>query len=700
MGTLWILGLFPAHAGQDAPDQPAQVALADDPIADAARTLLDATLPADRRVSAARLLLGEEPFRDGLSLRNPPGIREHPVARVLLDGSDPVGQESVLRAIAEFVPAPRLLWPVVAPATTDAAGVDAPVVTGAIAAFGTADAVIHLFRLCDPAREQALREAASEAVQRMVGERFSSPDEAWAWYQERRDRPRIEWTDLIRRVQEAHLRSAQARADAAERRLVSIARRLWVRTPEDERTATLDEYLSSSVEPLRALAIELIRERIASGRPIAESTVAIMLDQLDDPLPRVRADAAMLVAQVAPQSAGVRVLRALQQETDAGVAEQLLIAIGRWPSPEAVEPTLDWLGRGGRVSLAAAEAAAALQREGLITDDEQRARLLDALRALDDPAINGGACRLLVELGDETDLARVIGFLAGERASLRLSAAHALTASSSAVDALLEAARHDQNLASAAIRAILVHRRDAAGIQHLRLLESVAQEEAVRAQREILAEIPFDDALLLVRANRDDACRFADDLRVVVAAEEARRSEEAASAPGVDGTEPPSTQPADETHTTNEDGEETAEPEAKKEDDPLDHARFEWASALLECGRAESALQVLEGIETRSTPLVAMRARTLIRLGNLEDALEWSADPVLWLDELARADGQDRSEALAAFMLDRMRSDLSEEQIVLVRSAIPSQGEPTPTDIPEDDTGQNTDAEADGGGTP
>ncbi len=688
--SLLILGPAATYAQQEsAGDLPPPHTPDVDPVTEAERILLDRSQPQEVRVEAARTLLEREPFSGEVLLSDLPAVREHPIARVLLDASDPQGQESVLQAIGGLVPAPRLLWPIVAQATGDDPPLAPEVIVRAVAAFGTGDAAVSLFRMCDPARPEDVRVAASRAVGEMVGERFASPEAAWGWYQQRRDWPRLQWTDLLRRVREARLHEALARAESTERRLVAIARRLWVRTPEEERTPTLDEFLSSSIEPLRALAIELIREQIASGRPIAESTIAIVLDQLDSPQARVRADAAILVAQAAPQSAGARVLRALQRETDARVAEQLLMAIARWPSPEAVEPTLRWLAGGGRVSLAAAEAAAVLQREGLLAGDEQIARLLGTLRALDDAAINGGACRLLVELGDAQDLARVIGFLSCERASLRLAAAQALVSSPSAVDALLEAAHRDQNLAPPAMRAVLLHRRDESGIRDLRGLEAIASEEAVAAQREILAELALEPALRLAQAYRTDACRFADDLQVIVSAEQARRSAARDAASPGDEMEPPGGGGDD----TN--GAAPVADERPAEGDLLDRARLDLASALLACGRPESALQALAGLADDFDQVAPLRARALIRLGNLEEAMRQSRDASLWLDELLHAGGQERETVLASFILDHMGGDLSEEQIAAVRRAAP----PAPDTEQPGSGGASDEAEsADAGG--
>jgi len=698
--SLLILGPVAAHAQPDAGDDLSPPPSPEvDPLTRAERTLLDRSAPVDARAEAARILLAHEPFSGEILLGDLPAVRDHPLARILLDPGDPEGRESVLRAIGGLMPPPRLLWPVVAQATAEDPLPAPEVAVQAIAAFGTGDAAIHLFRMCDPARSRDVRRAASRTVAEMVAESFKSPDDAWAWYQQRRDWPRLQWTDLLRRVREVRLHEALARAESAERRLVGIARRLWVRTPEEERTPMLDEFLGSSIEPLRALAIELIREQIASGRPIAESTISIVLDQLDSPRTRVRADAAILVAQAAPQSAGARVLRALQRETDAGVAEQLLMAITRWPSPEAVEPTLRWLGGGGRVSLAAAEAAAVLQREGLLAEGGHRERLLAALRDLEDDAVNGGACRLLVELGDAQDRSRVIGFLASERASLRLAAAQALVSSPEAVEALLEAAHRDQNLAPSAVRAVLLHRRDASGIQDLRELEGVAGDVAVAAQREILAELDLEPALRLAQANREDACRFADDLQVIISAEQARRV-----APQ---EEAPETLPANGTEPQDRDTDESQEP-ARAGDDPpaeadlLEHARVDLASALLACGRPESALQALDGLTGDLAPIAPLRARALIRLGNLEEALQQSSDASLWLDELQRAEGQEREAVLASFILDRMGNTLSEEQLAAVRgggvptseSEQPDGGEPTDTAKNEDAGGDRGDQES------
>lgn len=647
---LWVLfGVFIMGLAS-----PARAQLEDSPQSDAS-ILMDTSLGRGARVEAAVRLIESTILTSPLD--EPPSLVDHPIVRAL-ESEDPALAGVVLEALPRLTMGPRVLWHAVAGWARGDSPQDPRVLTAAIASFRTPDAAQALIRLCEPGVPEALREAAGARASELLGIVPATADAAWEWGQARKNWPRIRWADHISSVLAASVRAERARAEASERRLLLASRRLWASVPEADRPAMLDEFLSSEVDPLRLLAIELIREQIASGRAIPSPTTGIAIAQLRSPRAAVRADAAMLLAQIAPPEAAPSVLMALLAETDPRAAEQLLIASARWPTPEAIDPVLRWLSHRGATAIAAGDAAYALHRQGLLAPHVDR--VVPALRSLDDTSINGGACRLLVELGDESDTDRVIALLGAQRPTLRLAAASALVQAPRALGALLAAAANDPNLSDAAVRAVLRHARDESGV---RALDALSAPRARDAQREILAELPPERAFALAQRIVDDPCRLAAELHAILG----RGPDTGDGATPADGAAP--------------------RPEPNLE------LIERLARAELDCGDAQGAFTTLAGIppDRVSDDARTMLALACIRLGRLNDAFAHAPTPEVWVEEIGRMRSgdasADRVQALARFILEHFAGVLDDEASKELAALVPADGQtesevPPPSDVP------------------
>ncbi len=586
---------------------------------------------------------------------------------------DPAQAPIVLEAIVRRGSPPRVLWTHVRAAASapphTAPHAEADTIVGAVAAFRSAECVRLLVNLAQTYPKPEIRQSAKAQLSIL----FNKPGLAFndstlvEWLDARRTWSDDRWQEDLQSAQLKRLRDEQLRAERAERRLVEFARKTWVATPEETRPTLLQDLLRSDVDALRSLASELIRELVASGKVVPALAQEEVLALLASPKPLVRADAARLVIQIAPQTAGPSVLQALLQERDPRVAQPLLLAITRWPTPEAVEPVLAWLERADRTAIPAADATYALHRAGLLSSQPAKNRVRASIRAMQPRELNGSACQLLVAIGDEDDQAFVVSFLEDQRQALRLAAATALATRAEHTETLLEAATADPMFVDIAARAVQTHRPTAEGIRQLDPFAQANAQAVERAQRAIARKLPIPELLSLAARFDADPCKKAESLVVLIErtlAEEAtdvqRQVHNAALA-------------------------------------MLAHARFE-------CGLPAQAIAAFSLMDPASLSDIDRHtfARARIRTADLSAALNLAAPATIWLEEHARLgspDDTERKTALATFIVKNFAEAISAESLAMLQSelaAVPDkaadtedlvQAEPPPDQKPQSQDG-------------
>ncbi len=574
---------------------------------------------------------------------------------------DPQRASIVLEAIARHGSPPRVLWTHVRAAAEQREPADPGVLADAIGAFRSPESVRLLIQLGRTTSQPALRDAAKGKL----AELFNNPELAFndaalaVWLDARRAWSDDRWSDALASAQLERLRSERSRADRAERQLVEFARKAWVATPEEAREAALRDLLRSDVDALRSLASELIREMIASGRAIPESVQQEAIALLSHEQAAVRAEAATLVVQIAPQSAGPAVLDALIRERDPRVAKPLLLAITRWPTPEAVEPVLSWLHRTGRTAVPAADAALALQRADLLAQPESIERVRSALRQLPSEHLNGSACSLLVGLGTDEDRAFVASLLGADRPALRLAAAAALATRGDQAEALLGAAESDPLLIEPAARAVQTHLATPEGVRRLDRFHETSPQVILRAQLAISRQLSVGELLSLAERFNGDPCRRADALSVLT---ERTLAEDAA-------------------------------PETRAE---LQRALATLAHARFACDQPAQAIAAFSMIDPAALSPVDRHTlcRAYIRTGEFASALAIGAPPSVWLEELARLGAEEDGErrvALASFIVENLGDAIPAETLSTLRKELASadgpdlvQADPPASDDPQD----------------
>lgn len=542
-----------------------------------------------------------------------PGAREAAAARLIARGQDPgviaavdrllhadpvddATRNLLLYAIAAAHRPAEALFPVVRDLAMERSAVRESAV-GACAAFRTRASARVLVGLLN----SELQRAAADALVVMTGrdDLGADPFKWRSWLERMEALDDAGWSaELV-----AGLGGRAARALRANESLtldaVSAYRRLHLATPPEERAVLLGELLGHRQPAVRALGFDLALREISAGRELGQPVVDAGLKLLTSPLAPARAQGAILVTRLAPESAPAAVRSALLAETDPSAADPLLRAAARWPDPVLLPTILEWLRVDATLS-AACEAAWAAERRGLVARVEDRQAVLDALRARDPAQLGPDGLRLLVTLGDEADLHAVAALLAHE--STRRAAADALTLRREGVPVLLTAIQLDGSLFEHACQAVAKH--DPSALNFRVLAQAKPPDADARLPRLVEVARAMSTPDLLAATERLDAADpLCESLLVLL-----------------------------------------ADPE-RAEGAPADRASglVRLAEIRVDSARAEAALAVLparEGFDP-DAPIAHRIARVLVlaslQLGRVDEAERVGAPPSVWVEGLERS---------------------------------------------------------------
>ncbi len=613
---------FSARANVDFPpaQPPATVESAAPRVPDDVAMLADTTVPvADRRAAARRLLLADDP----------------PSRRAVLDylakaSADPDGpHQQLLVALASRTTAPAWLAGPLVDAARAALPRPGESLIAALATLRTQAAARALVDALGAATSSEQRSAAVAALRRMTGRELGDDHAAWAqWLADVEFLPELDWRQVLweglaRRADE------QARlADAAITRIIDAKRREFVDLPETggARSLLLAALLVDELPPMRRLAVTLVQRELANGRRLDDIVVDSTVELLSDPSPELRASAANLLAALAPPQAGAVVADALAQEGDPRAAGAMLRALARWPSAQSAPMVLHWLklDRGARAG--AIDAAAAFRRAGLLTDPAERRLVAEALRQLPPGAMSDTSAWLLVQVGDQADIAYVAGWLKNPSAALRLRAAEAIASTVDGVDLLLAACGDDLALFPAAARAMAAHRATPQGFRQLAAIPA-PDEFRTPGLRSVAAELAAGELVDVASALEPPTLR------------------EAILAPLAGQLSP-----------------------SERRGLIPDKIRgiVLLARTRLALGQPGSALDALDALAPLSgaayADTLASRATALLWLNRIPEAEKLDAPPSAWLDALEFAISQPHAREIAASIKTRFGAKLSTEQ--------------------------------------
>ena len=498
--SCWVLGLatlsaagLPVARAEGSPG--VRLRMAEDWL-----TILRDGSASDRaRLGAARALVDQS---------EDDSIREALRAELALPLAGAGGGAYLLQVLGEMPEGPARLYPLLAARLPLTAVDEVPKLLRALGVFRSRASARLLVMYTDARYPDEVVEAALDALEHLSARSDLARDAAaWqGWLTQMEDQSEAGWRAMLTASLAARVDAQVARTVDLTLQLGDALRQLHLATPQENRGELLDSMLRNRDSAVRSVGLELVsRELSAAGdidRRVGDATLALLADE--DPL--VRASAARLVRQLAPDNACEAITRALVAERDPKPAGALLLGAARWPSPLLVEAAMRWLATTGPAREPACEAAWRLYRAGEL-DSGHQARLLSLVRDWADDAMTPAACGVLATLGESPDRERLRPLLFAKQSSLRHAVAEALLWYPEFLDDLVRAARADPDLYDVASRGLLQNAPTSAGLRQLLSLPKPSTETAMLGISRLARALSARDLLEVTKGVKDEAMR-------------------------------------------------------------------------------------------------------------------------------------------------------------------------------------------------
>lgn len=577
---------------------------------------LDTGVPKDTREQAARSLIHDQASSDSIAI----------AAKAIQDATNPSTIEPLLAAIDTLSLLPDML---IEPLTQCA---DAhPLLAPRIARFLTKSesrlALPWLVRTTSDSPSQLLRLTTRQTLLSLAGPTAPSPDDAASW---------SEWLARVQSISDAEwlllrLRVTASTASQTNRilsrtgsDLAQARRRLYLTLPAVERAPLLAEWLTDRAPAGRGVALELMLRELAAGTSIDPALASSIVPLLKSDLAAERADAARVLARLAPAGAGAAIATQLASESDATAIDAMLASLVACPGELSDADLSRWLSWSSPAHPATLDIALGKLRRGELNDDQLRSLTLDAARSRLTGDPTPAACQLMVILGTDDDRITISRLLQDSRPAMRYAAAEALVTEPGFVVPIAIAASTDPALITLATRAFVLHQPT---IESFRLLFAMGGETQQRVQllSWLAGLMPATDVQQTISLIGPDPTLLD---RVLSTLENPNRI--------------------------------LSESQDDVQIEAIARGLLILAQARLEMGKPDAALaamQTLPTIDVYADPLAC--SRTLLAcwlgLGRLDDARAMKADATAWLDALSVIKGQPRSERkriLEAFASD------------------------------------------------
>jgi hypothetical protein len=377
-------------------------------------------------------------------------------------------------------------------------------ILSAIASYPSREAVSTLISFLAAERPAALRDAAAAALVRMTGRDDLRADAAaWSqWLNASRGLSDDEWKDLL--AEGVWRRADRLEGDrrALGDRVAEGFRRLYIATPNEERSKLLSQMMLDTRPELRDVGLEIVSRELAAGKALDSSVADAAVRLLRAGDARIRARAAVLVSQLGAATSGPMVLEALATEKDGEAAGAMLLTLARAPDAAAAPAVLRWLNI-PETRAQALDALLALQRAGELAPEHEQA-IITALRQTEPTRLTASGIRLLATIGTDADRQRLTVLIEIGSTAAKTAAAEALAEHPEFVDPIILAARRDPTLFSAAIRSVMLWRPTVTGLMAIADMAATSPQEHRAGLLRLAAALPIVDLLAVAASTGSD----------------------------------------------------------------------------------------------------------------------------------------------------------------------------------------------------
>ena len=360
---------------------------------------------------------------------------------------------------------------------------------------------------------------ACDALTKLTNIRAFGRDPArWRkWWQDNKNKRRTDWlADLAESLARTNFQLERDNASLRSR-LAAAMNDLYDATPPAARDALLARMVDDVLPEVRLAGVRLTRRRMGDSAALPDALRNQLVARLADSADPIRAEAALLVAEIGPDDAAKLLADRLQSEQVIAVREALYQSLGLLRDTRVWDQLVVGLAdENDRVATAAAAALARVAAKNGIPDP-LREKAADALqlrhaRAAKDaaPELREALVTAMGQLKDKRLLGLIVSALGDPAAPVRLSAIKAVQQVGDARSAASVApltADADRGVRLAAIRAV----RGLGGMGHLEtiLTRTDPQVETDAAVRQEAWDVVME---LLVKADTAKLAALADQL--------------------------------------------------------------------------------------------------------------------------------------------------------------------------------------------
>lgn len=280
----------------------------------------------------------------------------------------------------------------------------------AIAALGqqrTADVTETLVKLTGVTQPADVQSAAYAALATLTGiDRFGEDRRAWAeWWDQARHMDQNAWQRQLVMNFARKFASGRATDQQLEDKLREAVRALYQASSPEDQAGVLAYMLNDSVVATRSLALDLAQRRLVQGVVFDEPLREAVRKRLDDDSPEIRRLAALVLRDLADETAADIVSQKLvnHEENVNSVLEAYLQLLARLPRKNATDAVYDLLNEPG-LRGDAAGALASIARAGQLTprrSSDTAHRLRQQLASGQRPSAQ--MVNLLGKVGDNDD---------------------------------------------------------------------------------------------------------------------------------------------------------------------------------------------------------------------------------------------------------------------------------------------------------
>lgn len=465
------------------------------------------------------------------------------------------------------------------------------------------------------------RAAARQSLLALAGPSAPSPDDhsSWTdWLDRAQALTESQWLTLRLRTMANENATATQTLSTTAADLSAARRRLYLALDPAERAPLLSEWLTQSNPSGRGVALELMLRELAAGTSINPSLASSIIPLLSSSTPTERADAARVLARLAPPDAGSALAAQLARETESAPIDAMLSALVAWPAQVSDSQLEHWIDWSSPPHPAALEIALGKLRRGDVNDDRLRSVILSAarerLRADPTPA----ACQLLAQYGRDVDRSLVSELLQDSRPAIRYAAAESLVSESEYVIPIAVAASSDPALITLAARSFVLHAPTLDSFKLLFAMPGEAQQR-ITLLTFLASVMPADQLQSAITVIGPEPALLD---RILATLENPNRI----------------------LSESQDDNQATA----------IAKGLLTLAQARLELGKPDAALaalQSLPSLDIYADPAVTTRTflACWLALTRVEDALAMNADAAAWLDALTVIKGQPSAERQRTF---------------------------------------------------